>query len=87
MTTLSCPECGDTFINKARVTQHQRTVHPKTGLSRETLDFLAELLASTSIRPTADDFEVIAAKMGKARRELLAALGEAQKAGTQPETQ
>jgi hypothetical protein len=45
-------------------------------LSRETLDFLAGLLANTAIQPTADDFEEIAAKMGKARRELIAALAE-----------
>jgi hypothetical protein len=37
---------------------------------------LAELLANTTIRPTADDFEEVAAKMGKARRELIAALGQ-----------
>jgi hypothetical protein len=53
-----------------------RYTPPKAQLSRETLDFLAELLASTTIRPTADDFEEVAAKMGKARRELIAALGE-----------
>jgi hypothetical protein len=57
-----------------------RVTPPKPkGLSRETLGFLAELLASTTIRPTADDFEEVAAKMGKARRELIATLGEAQK--------
>ena len=47
---------------------------PKAQLSRETLGFLAELLAATTIRPTADDFEEVAARMGKARRELIAAL-------------
>jgi hypothetical protein len=57
-----------------------RVTPPKPkGLSRETLGFLAELLASITIRPTADDFEEVAAKMGKARRELIAALGEVQR--------
>jgi hypothetical protein len=45
-------------------------------LSRPVAEFLAELLANTTIRPTADDFEEVAAKMGKARRELIAALTE-----------
>ena len=45
-------------------------------LSRPVAEFLAELLAATTIRPTADDFEEIAAKMGKARRELIATLAE-----------
>jgi hypothetical protein len=45
-------------------------------ISRETLDFLAGMLANTAIQPTTDDFEEIAAKMGKARRELIAALAE-----------
>ncbi len=53
---------------------------PKPQLSRETLNFLAELLAATTIRPTADDLEEVAAKMGVARRELIAAITEAQKA-------
>jgi hypothetical protein len=35
---------------------------------------LAELVASTTIRPTADDFEEVARKLGKARRELIAVL-------------
>jgi hypothetical protein len=57
-------------------TPRGRITQPKAQLSRETLVFLSELLASTTIRPTADDFEVVAAKMGKARRELIAAFGE-----------
>ena len=47
---------------------------PKAQLSRETLDFLCELVAGTTIRPTADDFEEVARKLGKARRELIAVL-------------
>ncbi len=43
-------------------------------LSRETLELLSRLLASCTISPTADDFEEVAARMGKARRELIAAL-------------
>jgi hypothetical protein len=50
------------------------TTPPKAQLSRETLDFLAELVAGTTIRPTADDFEEVARKLGKARRELIAVL-------------
>jgi hypothetical protein len=46
------------------------------SLSRPTADFLCELVAATTIRPTADDFEEVARKLGKARRELIAALTE-----------
>ena len=53
-----------------------RVTPPKAQLSRETLDFLCELVAATTIRPTADDFEEVARKLGKARRELIAALTE-----------
>jgi len=51
-----------------------RVTPPKAQLSRETLDFLCELVAGTTIRPTADDFEEVARKLGKARRELIAVL-------------
>ena len=55
-------------------TPRGRITSPKAQLSRETLNFLAELVAGTTIRPTADDFEEVARKLGKARRELIAVL-------------
>ncbi len=51
-----------------------RVTPPRAQLSRDTLDFLCELVAATTIRPTADDFEEVARKLGKARRELIAVL-------------
>jgi hypothetical protein len=48
--------------------------------SLETLNFLAELLANTSIRPNFDDFDEVARKMGNARRELICAISEAESA-------
>jgi hypothetical protein len=52
-----------------------RYTPPKAQLSRDSLELFATLLAQVTISPTADDFEEVAAKMGKARRELIAALG------------
>jgi len=51
-----------------------RVTPPRAQLSRDTLDFLCELVAATTIRPTADDFEEVARKLGKARRELIVVL-------------
>ena len=51
-------------------------VKKDAGLSLGTLNLLAELLAQVTLRPVADDFEEQAAKIGQARRELIAAIAE-----------